>query len=49
VVMVEGGGHSEVTAAPAVRRILEAYYGVKTGPTAVEQAAGSYAGSAPSD
>lgn len=49
VVMVEGGGHSEVTAAPAVRRILEAYYDVKTGPTAVEQAAGSYAGSAPSD
>ncbi|MEW6638005.1 MAG: penicillin-binding protein 2, partial [Actinomycetota bacterium] len=29
VVMVEGGGHSEVTAAPAVRKILEAYYGVK--------------------
>lgn len=30
VVMVEGGGHSEVTAAPAVRRILEARYGVET-------------------
>ena len=29
VVMVEGGGHSEVTAAPAVRNILEDYYGVK--------------------
>jgi penicillin-binding protein 2 len=29
VVMVEGGGHSEVTAAPAVRGVLEAYYGVK--------------------
>ena len=30
VVMVEGGGHSEVTAAPAVRKILEAYYGIDT-------------------
>ncbi|HET7481174.1 MAG TPA: penicillin-binding protein 2 [Rubrobacteraceae bacterium] len=29
VVMVEGGGHSEVTAAPAVRKILEARYGVE--------------------
>lgn len=30
VVMVEGGGHSEVTAAPAVRKILEAHHGVKS-------------------
>jgi penicillin-binding protein 2 len=29
VVMVEGGEHSEVTGAPAVRRILEAYHGVE--------------------
>jgi penicillin-binding protein 2 len=35
VVMVEGGGHSEVTAAPAVRKILEAHYGIEgdTGPS----------------
>ncbi len=30
VVMVDGGGHSEVTAAPAVRNILESYHGVET-------------------
>lgn len=30
VVMVDGGGHSEVTAAPAVRNVLEAYHGVET-------------------
>jgi penicillin-binding protein 2 len=30
VVMVEGGEHSEVTGAPAVRRILEAYHGVES-------------------
>jgi penicillin-binding protein 2 len=30
VVMVEGGGHSEVTAAPAVRKILEAHHGVES-------------------
>ncbi|MBA3610422.1 MAG: penicillin-binding protein 2 [Rubrobacter sp.] len=29
VTMVEGGGHSEVTAAPAVRGVLEAYYGIE--------------------
>jgi penicillin-binding protein 2 len=32
VVMVEGGGHSEVTAAPAVRKILEAHHGVEASP-----------------
>lgn len=32
VVMVEGGDESEVTAAPAVRNILEAYYGTKSTP-----------------
>lgn len=32
VAMVEGSGSSEVTAAPAVRDMLEAYYGVKNGP-----------------
>jgi penicillin-binding protein 2 len=30
--MVEGGAHSEETAAPAVRHILEAYYGVEDEP-----------------
>ncbi len=30
VVMVDGGGHSEVTAAPAVRNVLESYHGVET-------------------
>ncbi len=30
VVMVEGGEHSEVTAAPAVRKVLEAHYDVKS-------------------
>jgi penicillin-binding protein 2 len=30
--MLEGGDHSEVTAAPAVRHILEAYYGVEDEP-----------------
>ena len=29
VVMVEGGDHSEVTAAPAVRGVLEEYYGIQ--------------------
>lgn len=31
VVMLEGSGSSEVTAAPAVRGVLEAYYGIESG------------------
>ncbi len=41
-VMVEqGGNHSEETAAPAVRRILEDYYGVKNSAPAPTSAAGA--------
>jgi penicillin-binding protein 2 len=37
--MVEGGGNSEVTGAPAVRHVLEAYHGVEHSPTDIFPAA----------
>lgn len=39
IVMIEGSGSSEVTAAPAVRGVLEAYYGVESGGSASGAAA----------